>query len=91
MREEQPADDTTDDITCGESDVDIESLESGKAGGFKKHDGVAKNGIAAEDLSCPDDAVLITEEESAKFPINDTSIFYSQSPFAVDLFLGSIE
>lgn len=58
MREEEPADDPTDDVARGERDVEVEGLDLGEAGGLEEDDRVAENGVAAEDLGGPDDAVL---------------------------------
>jgi len=58
VREEEPADDAADDVACREGDVDVEGLGLAEAGGLEEDDRVAEDGVAAEDLGGPDDAVL---------------------------------
>jgi hypothetical protein len=59
VREEKPADDSTDDVACRKGDVDIECLQFRKSSSFEKDDRVAEDGIAAEGLSRPDDTILV--------------------------------
>lgn len=59
VREEKPADDAADDVACGKGDVDIEGLQLRKPSRFEKNDRVPEDGIAAEGLSRPDDAILV--------------------------------
>jgi hypothetical protein len=59
VREEKPADDAADDVACRKGDVDIEGLQFAKPSGFEKDDRVTEDGIAAEGLSRPDDAILV--------------------------------
>ncbi len=46
-----------------QGDVDVEGLQLGEAGGLEEDDGIAEDGIAAEDLGRPDDAVLCCVEK----------------------------
>ncbi len=65
MREQEPADDATNDVASRQGNVDIECLKLRKARIFQEDDRVSKDRIATEDLSGPDDAVL-----SGKFKIS---------------------
>lgn len=58
MWEEEPTDDAADNVACGKGDVKVEGLDLREAGRLEENDGVTENGVAAKDLSCPDDAVL---------------------------------
>ena len=58
MRKEEPADDATDYVAGGEGDVEVEGLDLGESSGLEEDNGVAENGVAAEDLRGPDNAVL---------------------------------
>ena len=67
MREQKPANDAADNVACRKRNIDVERLEFRKARSFEKDDRVAKDGVAAEDLGGPDDAVL-KEQKSARYP-----------------------
>ena len=58
MREKEPAEDTTDDVASGKRDVEVERLDFGETSCLEEDDGVGDQGVAAEDLSGPDDTVL---------------------------------
>jgi hypothetical protein len=58
VREQKPANDAADNVACGKGNVDVKRLEFRKARRFEKDDRVAEDGIAAEDLGGPNDAVL---------------------------------
>lgn len=60
MREKEPTDNTTDDVACREGDVHVEGLKLGEACCFEEGNGVAEDGIATQDLGCPDDTILGT-------------------------------
>jgi hypothetical protein len=69
MREKKPADDTADNVACRKGDVDVKRLDLRKPCRFEKDNRVAEEGVAAEDLGGPDDAVLSQGEyESARCP-----------------------
>ena len=58
MREKEPANNTTDDVASRKRDIDVKSLELGKARSFEKDNRVAEDGVPAEDLGGPDNAIL---------------------------------
>lgn len=58
MGEESPADHAANDVTCGKSNVDVEGLEFGEASSLEEDNGESENGIAAKNLSGPDDGIL---------------------------------
>lgn len=58
MREHEPADDATNDVTSRQRDVEVKCLKFGKAGGFEEDNGVAQDSVTTEDLCRPNNAVL---------------------------------
>lgn len=58
MREKKPANDTADNVACRKGDVDVKRLDLRKPCCFEKDNRVAEEGVAAEDLGSPDDAIL---------------------------------
>ena len=58
VREQKPANNAADNVTCRKGNVYVKRLEFSKSCGFKKHNRVAENGIATKDLGGPDDAIL---------------------------------
>ena len=58
MWKQEPANYATNDIASGQRYIDIEGLEFGEASSFEKDHRVTQDGVTAEDLSSPDDAVL---------------------------------
>ena len=58
MGEQEPTNDSADDITGRERDVDIEGLDFGKASSLEEDNGVAENRITAKDLCGPNNTVL---------------------------------
>ena len=58
MGEEEPADDAADNVAGGQRNVDIECLDFGEPCRLKEDHRVAQDGVAAEDLSGPNDTVL---------------------------------
>lgn len=59
MREEQPANHTANDVACRKGNVEVKGLDCRPASRLEEDDNEAKNRITAENLSRPDNAVLI--------------------------------
>lgn len=58
MREEQPTNDTTDNVASSERDVEVEGLKLTKPCALEEDDRVLEDCVTAENLGGPDDAVL---------------------------------
>lgn len=58
MREKEPTNHTANDVAGRKGDVEVERLDFGPSSGLEENDDEAKDRIAAENLGCPDDAVL---------------------------------
>ena len=58
MRKEKPADYSADNVARRERDVDIKGLELSETCRLEENDRITKDGIAAKNLSGPDDAIL---------------------------------
>lgn len=56
--EQEPADDTTDDIASRQGDVEVEGLNLRPARGLEEGNGISHQSIAAHDLGDPDNAIL---------------------------------
>ena len=65
MREQKPANDAADNVACRKGNIDVERLEFRKSRCFEKDNRVAKDGVAAEYLGGPDDAVLSRSQHNA--------------------------
>lgn len=59
MWHEEPTAYTADDVAGRKRNVDVEGLEFGETGSFEEDDGVAEDGVSAEDLGGPYYAVLL--------------------------------
>ena len=58
MGEKKPAYDATNNVTSRQGDIDVKCLQFSQPCRLEENDRVAKNGIATEDLSSPDYAIL---------------------------------
>lgn len=58
-REQEPTDDSTDDVASRQCNVQVECCDRNKTCGFEEDDTVAKDCIPTEDLSSPDNTVLL--------------------------------
>ena len=56
--EQEPTDDTADDVASGKRDIEVERCDGIEACGFQENYAVAQDRITAENLSCPNDTVL---------------------------------
>lgn len=58
VREEEPGDNTADDVASGQRDVEVQRSNLGESCGLKEGDSISDESVATENLSSPDDTVL---------------------------------
>jgi hypothetical protein len=96
--EQEPADNSTDDVASGKRDVEVERCDGSKTCSFQKYHAVAQDRITAEDLSCPNDTVLrlsimmLVQQEGVTYDLGSpkvsaTEAIYQSSTFCFYLLL----
>ena len=64
MGKQKPANDATNNVAGGERDIDVEGLSLRESCRLKENNGIPKDGVAAEDLSGPDNTILCRDQHN---------------------------
>jgi hypothetical protein len=96
--EQEPTDDSTNDVASGKRDVEVERRDGSKTCSFQENHTIAQDRITAENLSCPNDTILclsvlkLLQQEKLTYNLGSTKVgateaIYQSSTFCFDLLL----
>jgi hypothetical protein len=90
--EQEPTNDSTNDVASGKRDVEVERCDRSKTCSFQRYHAVAQDRITAEDLSCPNATVLrlsitmLLQEEGVTYDLGSTKVSATEAIYQSSTF-----